>query len=178
MPVDTLSLPSSPTLEKKVIDIEGVYVPIELANGCSEDGCSVESDDVRLTNVIRKHYLEHFGHRDLEAMVSGYAENAFLIEVVNGERKKYHGRDEIRAAFRTIFAQHPTTDSSFQLKHITVEAKHGMAIWTARTPTTDFPQSTDTFVFNDDGKIIKQFFACTVNKLEVPWFVRDNSSGK
>lgn len=173
MPVTTLSLPSSPTKERKVLGkkvLEGI-VPILLENGCSEDDCTIESDDVHLTNTIRKHYLEHFGHRDLDGMVSGYAPDALMITVVNGCRKKYHGQSEIRKAFEEIFELHPTTTSTFHLRNIEVDHKHGMVFWSAKTQTHEFPMSTDTFVFNNDAKIIKQFFTCQMNELDHPWYV-------
>ena len=174
-----LSLPttsSSPTANhgKKTMLDSSLFVPIELENGCTEEGCQVDSDDPILTNTIRKHYLEHFGHRDLEAIVSDYAPTAYMVTVVNGERAKYHGQDEIRSCFeRVIFHQHPTTDSTFHLKHITVQAKHAMAVWTAVTPNAVFPQSTDTFVFDSHGKIIKQFFTCQINEKDVPWYEKE-----
>jgi ketosteroid isomerase-like protein len=186
MPETTVSLPASPTLEagaeysssststsSPLLKLLG-FVPMELENGCTEQGCSVDSDNVNLTNIIRRHYLEHFGHRDLDGIVSDYAEHAFMVHVVNGERKKYHGTVEIRRAFSDLFALHPTTDSSFHLKHVIVHGKHyGMAVWSATTPTAIYPQSSDTFVFNEQGKIVKQFFACQVNPLDTPWYVED-----
>jgi ketosteroid isomerase-like protein len=152
--------------------LEGL-VPILLENGCSEEGCTIDSDDVFLTNRIRKHYLEHFGRRDLDGMVSDYAPNAFLIQVVNGKRTKYHGQNEIRKAFEEVFALHPVTTSTFHLRNIEVDHKHGMVFWSAATQTHTFPMSTDTFVFNSDGKIIKHFFTCQMNELDHPWYVED-----
>ena len=174
MPVSTLSLPtSSPVGSGRKTVSSSLYFPIELENGCTEEGCTVDSDDPKLTNVIRKHYLEHFGHRDLDGMVSDYSTSAYLVTVINGERCKYRGRDEIRKSFVKVFQQHPTIDSTFHLRQITVEAKHGHVVWQAQTPTTVFPQSTDTFVFDDEGKIIKQYFSCQINQKEVPWYVGD-----
>jgi len=51
----TIELPASMSL----------VMPVELTNGCTESKCTVESDDVQMTNFLRKHYLEHFGHRDI-----------------------------------------------------------------------------------------------------------------
>jgi hypothetical protein len=158
-------------------------VPIELENNCSEDGITIESDDVGLTNGIRKHYLEHFGHRDLAGIVSDYAPEAILLQVVNGkERTKYHGHDELRQYFADqVFAKHPAGESSFRLEHITVEQRHAMVIWSGKTPTTVIVQASDTLVFNGDGKIVKQFLACQTNPREDPGtgrVVRKDPNGK
>lgn len=192
MPVDTLSLAvSSPSKSRRTIDgqnalMAGLDLPIELENGCSEAGISIDSDDVALTNAIRKHFLEHFGHRDLNGIVSDYAPDAILIQVVNNltgdgkeERTKYHGHDEIRGYFQKVFELHPAGECSFQLEHITVEQRHGMVGWSAKTPTVVFTQGSDTLVFNSQGKIVKQFFSCQTHPREDPGtgrFVRRDSN--
>ena len=128
----------------------------------------MDSDDTSLTNVIRKHYLDHFGHRDLDGMVSDYAShNAVLWNIVNGNKQRFEGTVEIRAALEGIFALHPPGGAStFALKHVVVKDRVGMAVWTAKTPTSVFPHSSDTFVFDNDGKIKTQYFACTINPIE------------
>lgn len=176
--ITTLALPASPPspLRRKgrLPDKERVGLqPIELMNGCSENGCSIESDDPHLTNVVRKHYLEHFGHRDLEGMIKDYTDNAIMVNVINGERKSYHGLKEIEASFQEIFTSHPTVDSTFHLKHIVIHDRYAMAVWTAKTPTKHFPQSSDTFLFDHNGKITKHFFTCQVNEIEHPWYVKE-----
>lgn len=171
-----VSPPASPRPKIKLLDPEHIgLLPIELMNGCSEVGCSIESDNPILTNVVRKHFLEHFGHRDLDAMVEDYAANAIVVNVINGERKSYHGKEEIRECLKEIFALHPTVNSAFNLKHIVIHGadRYGMAVWTALTPTRVFPQSSDTFLFDDKGKITKQFFNCQVNRIETPWYVEE-----
>jgi ketosteroid isomerase-like protein len=164
MPVDTLSLSvSSPTQSgRKTIGlIPGLVLPLELVNDCSEEGVTIESDDVLLTNVIRQHFLKHFGHRDLNGIVSDYTPDAILIQVVNGqERTKHHGHAEIRTYFADIFEAHPVGASSFHLEHVGVDKRHGMAVWKAKTPTLAIEQGSDTLVFNAEGKIVKQFFTC------------------
>jgi len=139
---------------------EGSLVPIELMNGCSEEGLQVDSDNPQLTNVIRQHYLLHFGHRDLDGIVSDYApENAVLVNVVNGEAETHTGRSAIRKSFEGIFKAHDTSNCTFHLKHVIVHGWYGCAIWSATTPTHGFPQASDCFVFNQEGKIINQYFS-------------------
>ena len=183
-------------------------VPIELCNGCNEDNCTIDSDSHILTNIIRKHYLEHFGHRDMVGLVNDYSPDAIMVTVINGVRKSYHGHDEIRTAFEDVFKLHPTVNSTFTLKHIEIHSTPnkkdvrkaskcdtkssgitiggdrnghghgtttGMAIWSATTPTNIFPQSSDTYLFDSDtNKILKQYFTCTIDHLNTPWYVDDN----
>eukprot|EP00980_Cylindrotheca_fusiformis_P021443 scaffold8301_cov184-Cylindrotheca_fusiformis.AAC.11 len=158
---------------RKGHDIDTVHIglqPIELLNGCSEEGCSIESDDPHLTNTVRMHFLQHFGHRDLDGIVSDYDGNAIMVNVMNGERKSYHGTTEIRKAFKAIFKSHPAVYSTFHLKHIVVKDRYCMVVWSATTPTKEFPQCNDTILFDTKGKIIKQFFTCQENDLDTPWY--------
>lgn len=177
MNVTDLALPASPpspVRRGRVLDAKHIGLqPIELENGCSEEGCSIESDDTHLTNSVRMHFLQHFGHRDLDGIVSDYVENAVMVKVVNGERRSYHGHEEIRRAFKTIFELHPSVNSTFHLKHIVIHDRNCMAVWSATTPTKEFPQSSDTILFDAKGKIIKHFFSCQVNDLDTPWYVQD-----
>ena len=186
-PVLDLAIPASPpspvarkkhAQQSASISTDPNYVgliPIELCNGCSEEGCSIESDDTHLTNAVRRHFLEYFGHRNLEGMVSSYAKDAVLVHVVNGERKSFHGRDEIRKAFEEIFKLHPTVNSTFELKHIVIHGRNAMVVWSAATPTHIFPQSSDTLLFDAEGRISKQFFNCQMQDLykDKPWYVDD-----
>ena len=176
MPVTTLSLPSSPPTSKRTLDIAHAagLMPIELENGCTEEDCSIESDDAHLTNLVRKHFLQHFGHRELDGIVSDYAENAVLVSVVNGERKSYRGKEEIREAFKEAFKMHPTVNSTFHMKHIVIHDRNALAVWEAKTPKHIFPQSSDTFVFDHNDKISKQFITCQYNEVAAPWYVDEN----
>jgi hypothetical protein len=170
-----LSLPASPaqTMCAAAPPAMGL-VPIELENGCSEEGCSIESDNHVLTNALRRHFLEHFGHRDLDGIVGDYAEDAVLVHVINGERKSYHGRGQIREAHVATFKQHPTVNSTFRLERILIQDRVAMVTWSAKTPTHNCPQGSDTFRFDSNGKISKHFFNGEINQLDTPWYVDGN----
>ena len=138
----------------------------------------IDSDDIGLTNAIRLHYLQHFGHRDMKGILSGYARDAIVIQRKGGsdsvmenddeQRIKHHGHNEIGSLFAEIFGLHAPVDSSFKLQSIKVEQKHATVMWSAKTPTLIFDEGLDTFVFNSDGKIIKQFFTCKTHPREDP----------
>ena len=157
-------------------DFPALVMPIELKNGCSEEGIDIDSDNILLTNAIRKHYLEHFGHRDLSGIVSDYSRDATIIHQVEnnqgGEEKrcKYHGHEEIRSYYDTlIFPAHPEGDCTFRLERIECSQKHAIVTWSAKTPTLAIDQGTETFVFNSDNKICKKFLSCETHE-------RDNTS--
>lgn len=174
MDITTLTIPPSPSRRGKFLKKEHLGLqPIELVNGCNEEGIAIDSDDIHLTNLVRMHFLYHFGHRDLEGIVSDYSEHAVMVNVVNGERKSYHGLEEIRGAFQEVFKQHPTVNSSFHLKDITIHDRSCMIEWCAMTPTQSFPSSSDKIVYDKQGKIVKQFLNCEANDLEVPWYSND-----
>ena len=138
--------------EPEVAEKSIMMRPVRVAshNGCTEEGCRVDSDDPYLTNVIRRHYLENFGYRDLGGIVSDYADNAIMINQVNGESHRFRGKAEIKEAFRDIFELHPTGgESTFRLKEIEVHQRHGKAIWEGHTPDFDLPSSVDNFIFDD-----------------------------
>jgi hypothetical protein len=181
MNVTTLSLPSSPPSPTKhksheaAVDLQNLgLMPIELCNGYSEKDCSIESDDNHLTNAVRRHFLEHIGHRNLEATISDYSETAIMVCVVNGERKSYHGITEIRAGCADLFDMLPAVNSTFQLQHVMIHDNNAMVVWTAQTPKHSFPRSSDVLLFDRNGKICKQFLNCQSNELETPWYVDDN----
>jgi hypothetical protein len=175
-----------------------LLVPFEIKNGCSEEGLVVESDNIAITNAIRKHYLVHFGHRDLEALVQEYQPNAVMVHQHNlvlpttadatttaasaeqpqkqqQHRSSFHGQDQIRSAFRDIFEMHPTVDSTFQLKEIVVHnnGRTARVGWSATTPTHKFAGGYDTFQFDAHGKIAKQVVICQVEHLTSPWYQMD-----
>jgi hypothetical protein len=148
-------------------------IPIELKNGCSETNCEIDSDDITLTNLVRIHYLQHFGHRDLDGICSMYSPASVMINVINNERRSYHSPTEIRTAFQEIFHLHPTVTSTFELKQILIQQKTATIQWEAQTPTHLFTNCQDKFVFSADNKIVKQFFTCTVQDLDTPWYITD-----
>lgn len=169
----SLSVSSPTSGSKKTVDgraIPGLVIPIALDNNCTEQGVSIDSDNIGLTNTIRRHFLEHFGHRDVVGITADYAKDAIIIQVVNGEeRTKLHGQDEVGRYFRDgIFALHRAGESSFQLKSITVKDRHAVVVWSAKTPSLVISQASDTFVFNSDDKIVKQYFTCQTHEREDP----------
>lgn len=126
MDVTTLSIPPSPRRQEKVLLKEHLGLqPIELANGSSDEGIAIDSDCIHLTNLVRMHFLYHFGHRDLESIVSEYSEHAIMVNVVNGERKSYHDWTRSVVPLKEVFKRHPTVNNSaFHLEYITIHDRN------------------------------------------------------
>lgn len=192
----SLSVSSSPQGGRKTIHTGDVLIgdvtvelpaamavmPVELTHGCSESGLTVDSDDVHLTNFIRKHYLEHFGHRDLNGMMSDYANNADTTIIHNvtsfdnqknggiqeqHTKSKFHGKDEIRSYYSDlVFQVHNDHSCTFHLESITINSNQATVSWTARTPTISIVDAVDRYVFNGQGLILKQFFSCETHERE------------
>lgn len=156
-----------------------------LPPGVEEEVYEHADNDWDTVNRIRRHYLVHFALRNLDAIISDYADDAAVTNIVNGKPTSYRGKEEIRECFENIFLQHPTPGSTFKLEHVAVHDqlflmddgrleqtqsqnynfvifKHAMATWSATTTNTIFPQSCDSFVLNKQGKIVTQMFCATV----------------
>lgn len=161
-------------------------MPVELTNGCSESNCKVDSDDVHLTNFIRKHYLEHFGHRDINGMMGDYANNGVDATIIhnvtsydnqkNGgiqeqhTKLKFHGTNEIRSYYTDLVFQVHNIDQphscTFSLESIIINQNQATVSWTAKTPTLSIIDAIDRYVFNGQGLIVKQFFSCETHERE------------
>jgi hypothetical protein len=163
-------------------------MPIELINGCSENNCTVISDNPALTNRIRNHYLSRFGHRDLNGMMNDYCSKNKRMDTIttiihnvtsydnhgnNGgvqethTKLKFHGHDEIRSYYSDIvFKIHDDPSCTFSLESINVDNNQAIVSWSAKTPTLSIVDATDRYVFNSDGLIVKQFFSCKTHERE------------
>ncbi|KAG7344621.1 SnoaL-like domain containing protein [Nitzschia inconspicua] len=177
-----LSPPTSPVgrrqglendVPSKLLFESSLMVPYELANGCTEKDCIITSDNAHLTNAIRKHFMLHFGHRDLHALLDEYHPHAVWVHQINDVRTSFHGHDPIRTAWQHFLQQHPTTNSTFELQEIHIFNRTAKVTWSARTPTHTFSANCDVFQFDANGKIAKQVLHCQMERLETPWYVSD-----
>lgn len=104
-------------------------------------GVKIDSDDdVGLTNTVRRHFLEHFGHRSVAGVAADYAKDAIIvIQVVNGEERiKVRGQEAIGRYFcDEIFALHPAGQNrAFTCSPYYGQGdRHAVAEWSAKTPS-------------------------------------------
>eukprot|EP00656_Telonema_subtile_P019499 TRINITY_DN20735_c0_g1_i1.p1 TRINITY_DN20735_c0_g1~~TRINITY_DN20735_c0_g1_i1.p1 ORF type:complete len:224 (-),score=45.38 TRINITY_DN20735_c0_g1_i1:83-754(-) len=130
----------------------------------SEDGtvqlmpnATVEQDSVGLVAVIKHHYLHGFGERNMHALLSNYAKDCVVHQVVDGDHAVFRGHSELQEKFRKIFEQHKQGKSKLRITHVTVERGVALCVWRSSHPDL---VGSDTFVFDDDGKIAEQTFTC------------------
>lgn len=79
----------------------------------------------------------------------------------------YRGLDGVRKNFEEIFEFHPVHESEFSLEFIAVEKNMGFAVWSAETPEVTIDHATDSFVFDDDAKIVTQTFVANPRKTDI-----------
>lgn len=180
----------STTTHRGVQNLEHGFLPIPVVNFYSEEGCHFEYDNIQVVNFLRVHYLQHLGQHQLGRLVDDYQDEATLIRVTNaitseGTRKilrRAEGLEEIRMLWKNTFDHEfvptkndPETNETchFQLHQMVVTGNHAMVVWSALTPTSVFPQSSDTFVFSghegsedDTLKIVLEFSSCQINPLD------------
>jgi hypothetical protein len=166
-----------------------VVAPIQLTNGCDESHLRVESDDVRLTNFLRRHYLERFGHRDLSGVIHDYANDAIIIHSVTSHdnrsglggdqqrhtKKTFRGKAEILLYYRDLILPiHEEgaegDSSSFRLESIEINNGNAVVRWSAKTPTLSIVDGCDRYTITEgvgeQFHITKQFCSCETHDRE------------
>jgi ketosteroid isomerase-like protein len=116
------------------------------------------ADDVPMTTaqVLDKH-LEVVGARDLPAVMSFYAPEAFLIT----PDAILRGLDEIQTFFVAQMAEFALPGLVFELKMKKVNGNIAFIVWTADTAENTYHYASDTFVI-ENGKIVAQTLAFSV----------------
>jgi len=120
--------------------------------------CPAMADDVPVTTaqVLDKH-LEVVGARDLPAVMSFYAPEAFLIT----PDAILRGPDEIQTFFVAQMAEFALPGLVFELKMKKVNGNIAFIVWTADTAENTYHYASDTFVI-ENGKIVAQTLAFSV----------------
>ena len=111
------------------------------------------------TKDVLDRHLEFFAEGDLKGILSDYAPRAVLFTPDGPLR----GADAIRPFFETLIAEFGKADSTFRMKHQSVEGDHAYILWTAETADNVYEFGTDMFVVRD-GKIVAQSFAGKINR--------------
>jgi hypothetical protein len=109
---------------------------------------------MRTTQAVLDNHLTCFGARDLDGILSDYAENAILF-TPEGALK---GPDEIKPLFERLLAEFGKPGASFSMKTMSVDGGYAYIIWSAETADNVYELATDTFVVRN-GKIVVQSFA-------------------
>jgi len=106
------------------------------------------------TESVLDHHLAMFGERDLDGILSDYAEDAILVT----QDGVLRGHDEIRGLYEDLFPEFAADEATFSLDHQTVDGEYAYIVWHAETPETVYEFASDTFVVRD-GEIVAQTLA-------------------
>ena len=105
------------------------------------------------TEKVLKHHLDAFAAGDLDAILSDYTEESFLI-TPDGTVK---GLEAIRGLFTGLLEGFPP-GSMFTMKKQVIEGEYAFIFWSGESVAMSIPFGTDTFRIVD-GKIVVQTFA-------------------
>jgi ketosteroid isomerase-like protein len=108
----------------------------------------------RTTREVIDSHLGSFGARNLDGILSDYAQDAVLFTPQGPLR----GVDAIRPLFQAMLSEFGKPGATFSLKHLSVDGEHAYILWTAETADNVYELGTDTFVVRD-GRIAVQSFA-------------------
>jgi len=106
------------------------------------------------TRDVLDHHLRCFAERDLEGILSDYAQDAVLFTPEGALR----GPGEIRPLFEGLLAEFGKPGAAFSMKRRLVDSECAYIVWTAQTADNVYELATDTFVVKN-GKIAVQSFA-------------------
>lgn len=147
--------PGASAKERGVPIIER-HKPPALSVGLGRNGVLFHTTEVtmRTTQAVLESHLTCFGARDLDGILSDYAENAILF-TPEGALK---GPGEIKPLFERLLAEFGKPGASFSMKKMSVDGGYAYIIWSAETADNVYELATDTFVVRN-GKIVVQSFA-------------------
>jgi hypothetical protein len=114
---------------------------------------SADHHGMSATEKVLKHHLDSFAAGDLEAILSDYTEESFMI-TPDGTSK---GIDELREFFAGLLQGLPP-GSRFVVQKQTIEGEYAYIVWSAGSAKMMIPFGTDTFRIVK-GKIVAQTFA-------------------
>ena len=112
---------------------------------------------MKTTGEVLKNHLTSFGKGDINGILSDYAPRAVLFTPSG----PLLGVDAMRPLYEGMLAEFAKPNSSFELKHQSIEGEYAYILWTAETAENRYELSTDTFVVRE-GKIVAQSFAAKI----------------
>lgn len=108
------------------------------------------AEDMRTPEQVVRHHWEAFGHHDLEAVLSDYADDAIFIAA----NQTVQGKAALRQMFAKFLTGGPVTQASpsFEVK-ITADGDVGYERWVSNPGKPGAVEGTDAFVVRH-GKIL------------------------
>lgn len=115
-----------------------------------------------MSEVTLDHHLYSFGEGDVEGLLEDYTENSIII-IPNAIIR---GLDEIRDLFVNLTTEILPPGCDFHLHEKVVEDNIGYLVWHAESDGYKVPFASDTFVFDEDDKILVQTVAFVLHEKE------------
>ena len=115
-----------------------------------------------MSEVTLDHHLHAFGEGDVEGVLEDYTEESKII-IPNAI---IEGLDEIRDFFVNLTTEVLPPGCEFNLLQKVVEDNIGYLVWQAESDGYKVPFASDTFVFDDEGKIEVQTIAFVLHEKE------------
>jgi ketosteroid isomerase-like protein len=115
-----------------------------------------------MSEITLDHHLYSFGEGDVEALLEDYTEDSTII-IPNVIMK---GLDQIKDFFTNLFTEILPPGCDFHLHEKVVDGNIGYLVWHAESDGYKVPFASDTFVFDEDDKILVQTVAFILHEKE------------
>jgi len=104
-----------------------------------------------------ENHFQAFGAQHVGQIMLDYTDESVVTVYnhVTGDKSVYEGLSGVRSCFEGLFASlHDTSDLGAPIIHVEEGAAEVFLIW--RAPASGYESATDTFIFNAEGKILRQ----------------------
>ncbi len=115
-----------------------------------------------MSEITLDHHLYSFGERDVDAILEDYTEDSMII-IPNAVIR---GLDQIKDFFTNLTTKVLPLGCDFELLEKVAEDNIGYIVWHAESDGFKIPYASDTFVFDEDDKILVQTVAFILHKKE------------
>jgi ketosteroid isomerase-like protein len=115
-----------------------------------------------MSEITLDHHLHSFGERDVDAILEDYTEDSMII-IPNAVIR---GLDQIKDFFTNLTTKVLPPGCDFELLEKVAEDNIGYIVWHAESDGFKIPYASDTFVFDEDDKILVQTVAFILHKKE------------
>ena len=115
-----------------------------------------------MSEITLDHHLHSFGEGDVEAILEDYTEQSVII-IPN---TVIRGLDQIKDFFTNLVTEVLPPGCNFHLHDKVIMDNIAYLVWHADSDAYIVPFASDTFVFDEDGKIEVQTIAFVLREKE------------
>lgn len=115
-----------------------------------------------MSEITLDHHLHSFGEGDVAALLEDYTEESMII-IPNAVIR---GLGQIKDFFTNLTTEVLPPGCDFELLEKVVEDNIGYIVWHAESDGFKIPYASDTFVFDEDDKILVQTVAFILHEKE------------